>query len=140
MATGPEQQILRFGVFEVDLEAGQLRKRGLRVRLPGQPFQVLALMLDKPGRVVTREELRERLWPDGTFVDFDKGVNTAIQKIREALGDSASNPRFVETLPGRGYRFLAPVEGDGPGRKRNQPKVLRRRQARHEPSAINAWP
>ena len=113
MATGPKQHLLRFGLFKVDLEAGQLRKNGRRVRLPGQPFRVLALMLDKPGRVVTREELRERLWPDGTFVDFDKGVNTAIQKIRGALGDSASSPRFVETLPGRGYRFLAPVEGDG---------------------------
>ncbi len=114
-AMPPDSQrprVLRFGVFEVDLEAGQLRKRGMRVRLPGQPFQVLELLLRKPGRVVTRDELQEKIWPD-THVDFDHSLNAAINKIREALGDSASNPRFVETLPGRGYKFLAPVEGNG---------------------------
>ena len=111
-STGHHDHIRRFGVFEVDIEAGQLRKRGLRVRLPGQPFQILELLLRKPGRVVTRDELQEKIWPD-THVDFEHSLNTAINKIREALGDSASNPRFVETLPGRGYRFLAPVEGDG---------------------------
>ena len=111
-STGHPDHILRFGVFEVDLEAGQLRKRGMQVRLPGQPFQVLELLLRKPGRVVTRDELQEKIWP-ATHVDFDHSLNTAINKIREALGDTASNPRFVETLPGRGYKFLAPVEGDG---------------------------
>ena len=111
-STGHPQHILRFGVFEVDLEAGQLRKNGRRVRLQEQPFQVLALLLEKPGRVVTREELHEKVWPD-THVDFEHSLNTAINKIREALGDTAANPRFVETLPGRGYKFLAPVEGDG---------------------------
>ena len=111
-STGHHDHIRRFGVFEVDLEAGQLRKNGRRVRLQEQPFRVLALLLEKPGRVVTREELQEKVWPD-THVDFDHSLNTAINKIREALGDSAPSPRFVETLPGRGYKFLAPVEGDG---------------------------
>ena len=111
-STGHHDHIRRFGVFEVDLEAGQLRKNGRRVRLQEQPFRVLALMLDKPGRVVSREELQEKVWPD-THVDFDHSLNTAINKIREALGDTAANPRFVETLPGRGYKFLAPVEGTG---------------------------
>ena len=109
-STGHHGHIRCFGIFEVDLEAGQLRKNGRRARLQEQPFRVLALMLEKPGRVVTREELQDKVWPD-THVDFDHSLNTAINKIREALGDTAANPRFVETLPGRGYRFLAPVEG-----------------------------
>src|SRR2546430_13448758 len=99
---------LRFGVFEVDLRAGELTKRGLRIRLQEQPFQVLAMLLEKPGELVTREELRKRLWSQ-TVVDFDHGLNKAINKIREALGDSAENPRFVETVARRGYRFLADV-------------------------------
>ena len=102
--------LIRFGVFEVDLEAGELRKQGVKVKLQEQPFQVLTILLEKPGRVVTREELQKRLWSDDTFVDFETGVNTAIKKIREALGDPADNPRFVETLHRRGYRFIAPVE------------------------------
>ena len=102
--------LVRFGVFEADLKSGELRKNGLKVRLPGQPFEVLALMLERPGEVVTREELQKRLWPDGTFVDFDHSLNNAINKIREALGDSAESPRFVETRSRRGYRFIAPVE------------------------------
>src|SRR6266481_6933569 len=101
---------LRFGVFELDPRAGELRKHGLRVRLQEQPFQVLAMLLEHPGGVVTREELQKRLWPD-TFVDVDHNLNTAINKIREVLGDSAETPRFVETLPRRGYRFIAPVNG-----------------------------
>ena len=103
-------RVLRFGVFEVDLAAGELRKSGRRVRLQEQPFQILALLLDHPGEVITREEVRQKLWPADTFVDFDHSLNTAINKVREALGDSASNPRYVETLARRGYRFLAPVE------------------------------
>ena len=99
---------LRFGVFEVDLRAGELTKRGLRIRLQEQPFQVLAMLLERPGDLVTREELREKIWGQ-TVVDFDHGVNKAINKIREALGDSAENPRFVETVARRGYRFLADV-------------------------------
>jgi DNA-binding winged helix-turn-helix (wHTH) protein len=99
---------LRFGVFEVDLRAGELTKRGRRIRLQEQPFQVLAMLLGKPGELVTREELREKIWGQ-TIVDFDHGLNKAINKIREALGDSAENPRFVETVARRGYRFLADV-------------------------------
>ncbi len=104
-------RIVRFGVFEVDLAAGELRKKGAKVRLQEQPFQTLALLLARPGDVVTREELRQRLWPADTFVDFDHSLNTAVNKIREALGDSATSPRYVETLARRGYRFIAPVAG-----------------------------
>ncbi len=102
-------RLVRFGTFEVDLPAGELRKGGVKVKLTGQPFQVLTILLEHPGEVVTREELQKRLWPD-TFVDVDHNLNTAINKIREVLGDSAESPRFVETLPRRGYRFVAPVE------------------------------
>jgi TolB-like protein/DNA-binding winged helix-turn-helix (wHTH) protein/Flp pilus assembly protein TadD len=101
---------LRFGVFELDPRAGELRKHGLRVRLQEQPFQVLALLLEHPGEVVTREELQKKLWPADTFVDFDHGLNKAINKLRESLGDSAESPRFVETIARRGYRFLAEVK------------------------------
>ena len=108
--SNPSVRIVRFGVFEVDRAAGELRKSGVRIRLQEQPFQVLALLLDRPGVVVTREELREKLWAADTFVDFDHSLNTAINKVREALGDSASSPRYVETLARRGYRFLGTVE------------------------------
>src|SRR5258708_18957944 len=104
------QRILRFGAFEVNARSGELRKGGVRIKLHGQPFEVLAMLLERRGQMVTREELRLRLWPTDTFVNFDHGVNTAINKVREALGDSADNPRFVETLPRRGYRLLAGVE------------------------------
>lgn len=100
----------RFEPFEVDFRAHELRKHGIRLRLSGQPFEILALLLSHPGEVVTREELRAKLWPADTFVDFDHGLNAAINKLREALGDSAEKPRFVETLPRRGYRFIAPVQ------------------------------
>lgn len=103
-------RILRFGVFEVDLAAGELRKNGARVRLQEQPFQVLQFLLEHRGDIVKREDLRQRLWAADTFVDFDHSLNTAINKIREALGDSASSPRYVETVARRGYRFLGPVE------------------------------
>jgi len=106
----PNSRITRFGVFEVDLSAGELRKSGVKLRLQGQPFQVLALLLERAGEVVTREELQQQLWPSDTFVDFDHSLNTAINKVREALGDSASSPRYVETLARRGYRFIAPVQ------------------------------
>src|SRR5437868_15060365 len=102
-------QVLRFGNIEVDLEAGELRKGGLKLKFSGQPFQVLAILLEQPGTIVTREQLQKRLWPN-TFVDVDHNLNSAINRIREALGDSAENPRFVETLPRRGYRFIAPIE------------------------------
>ncbi|MGB6385339.1 MAG: winged helix-turn-helix domain-containing protein [Terriglobales bacterium] len=106
-----EARLLRFGVFEVDLAAGELRKNGARIRLQEQPFQVLTTLLQNAGQVVTRDELREKIWPADTFVDFDHSLNTAVNKIRESLGDSASSPRFVETLARRGYRFIAPVDG-----------------------------
>ncbi|MFZ1156585.1 MAG: winged helix-turn-helix domain-containing protein [Candidatus Sulfotelmatobacter sp.] len=102
-------RIARFGVFELDLKAGELRKNGRKLRLQEQPFQILALLLERAGDVVTREELRQKLWPADTFVDFDHGLNTAVNKLREVLGDSASSPRFIETLARRGYRFIAPV-------------------------------
>jgi TolB-like protein/DNA-binding winged helix-turn-helix (wHTH) protein/Flp pilus assembly protein TadD len=108
--TYPIRGRLRFGVFELDLRAGELRKNGLRVRLQGQPFQVLAILVDHPGEVVSREELQKELWAADTFVDFDQGLNKAINKVREALGDSAESPRFVETIARRGYRFLAEVK------------------------------
>jgi DNA-binding winged helix-turn-helix (wHTH) protein len=107
---GVEKRIFRFGVFEADASSGELRKAGMRLRLQDQAFQVLMVLVARPGEVVTREELRQKLWPSDTFVDFDHSLNTIINKIREALGDSAANPRFVETLAKRGYRFLAPVQ------------------------------
>jgi len=100
----------RFGTFEANAATGELRKQGTRIRLKAQPFQLLCLLLDRPGQLLTREEIARALWPEGTFVDFDHGVNSAINRIREALGDTAGNPRFVETLARRGYRFVAPVE------------------------------
>src|SRR5579864_343229 len=102
-------RIVRFGVFEADLEAGELRKHGLRIRLPEQAFQVLALLVERPGEIVTRAELRDRLWPGRTHVDFEHGLNKAVNRLREALGDSGANPRFVGTVARRGYRLLAPI-------------------------------
>src|SRR5215475_7520295 len=102
-------QIVRFGVFEADLQTGELRKNGSKVSLQGQPFQVCAILLDRSGELVTREELRDAVWPEDTFVDFDHALNTAVKKIRAALGDDADNPRFLETVPRRGYRFIAPL-------------------------------
>ena len=104
---------VRFGVFEVDLRAGELRKKGIRIRLQGQPFLLLVTLLKQQGEVITREELRGTLWPEGTFIDFDHSLGTAVNKLREVLGDSAANPRFIETLPRRGYRFIAPIEAVG---------------------------
>jgi cholera toxin transcriptional activator len=102
--------IFRFGAYEADPGSGELRKAGVRLRVQEQPFQVLLVLLARPSEVVTREELRQKLWPADTFVDFDHSLNTVINKLREALGDSAANPRFIETLARRGYRFLASVE------------------------------
>jgi DNA-binding winged helix-turn-helix (wHTH) protein len=102
--------IFRFAAYEADPKSGELRKSGVRLRVQEQPFQVLLVMLERPREIVTREELRQKLWPADTFVDFDHSLNTVINKLREALSDSASNPRFIETLARRGYRFLAPVE------------------------------
>jgi DNA-binding winged helix-turn-helix (wHTH) protein len=106
-------KIVRFGVFEVDLVSGELRKNGSRIRLQEQPFQILAMLLERRGEMVTREDLRSKLWPADTFVDFDHGLNTAVNKLREALGDAAANPRFVQTVARRGYRFIAPLQENG---------------------------
>jgi DNA-binding winged helix-turn-helix (wHTH) protein/Tol biopolymer transport system component len=102
---------VRFGIFELDLRAGELRRNGSKIRLQEQPFQVLTVLLERPGEIVTREELQKKLWPADTFVDFDHSLNAAIRRLRDALGDSAENPRFVETVARRGYRFLAPING-----------------------------
>jgi cholera toxin transcriptional activator len=107
--SGPARRY-RFGVFEADAAAGELRRQGVRVKLNAQPFQVLLLLVDRPGELLTREEIARELWPDGTFVDYEHGVNSAVNRIREALGDTATSARFVETLARRGYRFTAPVE------------------------------
>jgi len=106
-----ELPAIRFGTFEVDLRAGELRRNGSRIRLQEQPFQILLALIERPGEVVTREELQKKLWPADTFVDFDHSLNAAIRRLRDALGDSAENPRFVETVARRGYRFIAPVNG-----------------------------
>jgi cholera toxin transcriptional activator len=103
----------RFGVFEADAATGELWKKGMRVRVHAQPFQVLLLLLERPGQMLSREEIARVLWPDGTFVDYEHGVNSAVNRLREALGDKASSPTFVETLARRGYRFVAPVERVG---------------------------
>jgi TolB-like protein/DNA-binding winged helix-turn-helix (wHTH) protein/Tfp pilus assembly protein PilF len=105
---------VRFGVFDLDLHTGELRRQGLRVKLHQQPFQVLAILLENPGQLVTREQLRQRLWPEDTFVDFDVGLNSAVSRLREALGDSAEAPRYIETLPRRGYRFIGALQTVAP--------------------------
>jgi DNA-binding winged helix-turn-helix (wHTH) protein len=111
----------RFGAFEADAAAGELRRQGIRIKLNAQPFQVLLMLLERPGQLLTREEISRELWPDGTFVDYEHGVNSALNRIREALGDTAGSPRFVETLARRGYRFVAPVERIAPGGDRKPP-------------------
>lgn len=105
----------RFGAFEADAATGELRRQGVRVRIHAQPFQVLMLLVERQGEVVSREEISRELWPEGTFVDYEHGVNSAVNRVREALGDKAASPRFVETLARRGYRFVAPVERIGSG-------------------------
>src|SRR6202158_1320828 len=114
----PIRGSIRFGSFELDLRAGELRKQGVKIKLQEQPFQILAMLLEQPGQVVTREELRSKLWPSDTFVDFDHSLNKAINKLREALGDSAESPRFIETLAKRGYRFIRDLQGS-PGQIRS---------------------
>ena len=106
-------QSIRFGLFEFDPHCGELRKQGIRIRLQGQPVEILSMLLACPGELVTRDELQKKLWPDDTFVDFDPSLNAAIKRLRAALGDSAETPRFIETLARRGYRFIAPVDARG---------------------------
>src|SRR3984885_8723772 len=109
-APATSRQSVRFGEFELDFRSEELRKHGKKVKLQGQPLKILAILLAQPGELVTREALGKELWPEDTFVDFDSGLNSAIKKLREALGDSRESSRFIETLPRRGYRFIAPVE------------------------------
>src|SRR5215472_6481661 len=110
MAAIPNQpQVVKFGIFEVDLAAGEVRKAGMRQKLARQPIQVLQALLEHPQEVVTREELRERLWPDNTFVDYDLALKKAVNRLREVLGDSAENPHYIETVPRRGYRFIGTI-------------------------------
>ena len=106
---GAAGRIVRFAAFELDIKTGELRKNGLRIKLQGQPISVLAMLIEHAGETVTREELQKRLWPADTYVDFEHSLNAAIKRLRAALGDSADAPRFVETLPRQGYRFVAPV-------------------------------
>ena len=106
--------VFRFGAFEADPATGELRRQGARIKLNAQPFQLLVMLLERPGDLLTREEISRRLWPDGAFVDYEHGLNAAVNRIREALGDTASHPRFVETLARRGYRFVAPVDRIAP--------------------------
>jgi TolB-like protein/DNA-binding winged helix-turn-helix (wHTH) protein/uncharacterized protein HemY len=120
--SSPSPRVIRFGPFEADLHAGELRKHGLRIKLQEQPFQILDMLLERPGEVITREELQKKLWPADTFVDFDHGLGSAINKLRQALGDSAENPRYIETLPRRGFRFLAAADAV---RGRSEPAVTR---------------
>src|SRR3981189_1951839 len=151
MAGTLPSNIVRFGIFEANLETGELRRNGARVKLQDQPFQLLALLLARPGEIVTREEVRSQLWSDDTFVDFDHGLNAAIRRLREALGDSADNPRFVETLARRGYRFIAPVgyaamqpttpAGEAPGDlpEKLQPPLLDPVAPLVAPNASRSW-
>src|SRR5215467_8636745 len=108
--TASSGEVIRFGVFELDVSAGELRKRGLRLPIQGIPLQILAILARRTGEVVTREELRAQLWPADTFVDFDHSIRNAVARLRESLGDSADTPRYIETLPRRGYRFIGQVE------------------------------
>jgi DNA-binding winged helix-turn-helix (wHTH) protein len=113
----------RFDIFEADLRSGELRKQGVRIKLHQQPFQVLTMLLEHPGEVLTREELKSRLWPLDTFVDFDVGLNSAVKNLRDVLGESAEIPRYVETLPRRGYRFIAPLSNASTSEAESAPGV-----------------
>jgi cholera toxin transcriptional activator len=133
----------RFGVFEADATLGELRRQGVRIKLNAQPFQVLVMLLERPGELLTREEISRQLWPDGTFVDYEHGVNSAINRIREALGDTAGNPKFIETLARKGYRFVAPVEQivlkENPSalESRPEPESNPESESKSEPSTLS---
>jgi DNA-binding winged helix-turn-helix (wHTH) protein/Tol biopolymer transport system component len=131
--------VLSFGPFEADLQTQELKRQGVRLRLPGQSFQILAMLVQRPGQLISREELHQALWPSDTFVDFEKGINAAINRLREALGDSAENPQYVETLPRRGYRFIADVTGGAPPvetKIEEVPRASVRSKRRHRHRAV----
>jgi DNA-binding winged helix-turn-helix (wHTH) protein len=130
-------EVFRFGVFEVDTRAGELRKNGIKLKLQEQPFQVLCMLLERAGELVSRQELRTRLWPADTFVDFEHGLNVAVRRVRDTLGDSAETPVYIETLPRRGYRFLLPVvSANGAAETPTRPPEL----ARSYYSPVSRWP
>jgi len=135
MAVANHSRIIRFGLFEVDLRAGELRKSGVKIKLQQQPFQILVILLQHRGEIVTREELRQQLWPADTFVDFDHSLNAAIKRLRDALGESAESPIYIETLARRGYRFNAPAESI-PARDSAPPSSRRRVAPARRPPAI----
>lgn len=130
----------RFGAFELDRGAAELRKRGIRIKLQEQPYRILCLLLDSRGEVVTRETLCTNLWPEDTFVEFERSLNAAIAKLRQTLGDSAENPRFVETVARRGYRFIAPVEADGLSSKPLESSVAAPISTIPQPDKLNRQP
>src|ERR1043166_2722705 len=119
-----ERRICRFGLYEADLDAGTLKRHGIPIRLQEQPFRILSFLLEKPGEIITRDELRARLWSEGTFVEFDGSLNTALMKLRAVLNDDPENPRFVETVPKKGYRFIAPVQFQEPPVQRVSVEVV----------------
>jgi len=133
MLSEAQRRVFRFGVFEAHESTGELRKHGVRIKLHAQPFELLLMLLERPAELVTREEMRQRLWGADTFVDFDHGLNSAINKLREALGDSASQPRLIETLAGKGYRFIAPVN-------MVTPPIPAQTVAQNEPKSPQALP
>jgi DNA-binding winged helix-turn-helix (wHTH) protein len=137
-AQGSTTKIIQFGTFELDLVQGTLTKSGLRIRLQGQPLQILTLLLDRAGQIVTREDIRQKLWSDQTFVEFDDALNTAMGKLRSAIGDAAENPRFIETVPRRGYRFIAPVIRSPGLDERPKPMVAIQPETRPEPVSNGA--
>jgi DNA-binding winged helix-turn-helix (wHTH) protein/Tol biopolymer transport system component len=134
-----QDQVVRFGVFQVDLRTGELRRGGIRVRLQSKPFKVLQALLDKGGQLVTREELKARLWPDDTFVDFDNGLNTAVKRLRSALNDSAENPQFVETLAGAGYRFIGNIAEADPAGPQSVPAIAVAPAPVEMPRRVSFW-
>jgi DNA-binding winged helix-turn-helix (wHTH) protein len=141
VAVSPAEDVIRFGVFELDLKAGQVTRYGTKLRLPQQPLQLLAVLLERPGETFTRDELRSRLWSSDVFVDFDHGLNKSIQKLRDALGDSAASPRYIETIPRVGYRLIAPVSNGHrplPGKGEPDPPPQVPDRAAEEPAAVVA--
>src|SRR5262249_3909641 len=138
--------LYRFGLFEVDGRLGELRKQGRVVKLRGRPFDILLLLLSRRGDLISRDALRQQLWPADTFVDFDHGLNSAMNRLREALGDSAESPRFIETLPKRGYRFIAPIEVIEDARTKPRAPVVeasapeRKAPVEQQPSPVHVSP
>ena len=118
-----EHRVCRFGLYEADLGAGILKRHGIPVKLQEQPFRILGFLLERPGEIISRDELRNRLWPEGTFVEFDGSLNTALMKLRAVLNDDPENPRFVETVPKKGYRFIAPVQSVGGSKDVAEPET-----------------